>query len=215
MVSRGEEPGAQLGDADGRDVSYAATDLRAGEKAGVTGSDHAPLPDAELEPDRSNSPRPPRPGTTGTPFRIVDRARWSDVDAAGIVCYGAYLRFFELAETELFRASGMTVADIQQHFGLWLVRRRVECDFYRSILLDEEVEVLAHVVAIGRTSIQLAFLARRLGEREIAVEARYIVVAVDHQELRPIPVPEPVRTALGPWVMDREAVRLLIGTGEG
>src|SRR5690606_36932280 len=73
-------------------------------------------PELESLPERSTSP-------DAAPFRIVDRVRWSDVDAAGIVCYGAYLRFFELAETELFRASGLTVAYIQEHFGLWLVRR--------------------------------------------------------------------------------------------
>jgi YbgC/YbaW family acyl-CoA thioester hydrolase len=138
----------------------------------------------------------------------VDRARWSDVDAAGIVCYGAYLRFFELAETELFRAAGHTVAHIQEHFGLWLVRRRVECDFYRSILLDEEVEIFAHPVTIGRTSLELAFLVRRLGESEVAVEARYVLVAVDHKELRPVPVPDAVREALAPWLMSREVARV-------
>jgi YbgC/YbaW family acyl-CoA thioester hydrolase len=135
----------------------------------------------------------------------VDRARWSDVDAAGIVCYGAYLRFFELAETELFRASGLTVARLQEQFALWLVRRRVECDFYRSIRLDEEVEVFAHAVAIGRTSLELAFAVRRLGDRELAVEARYILVAVDHEGLRPVPVPGAVREALAPWVLGRAA----------
>ncbi len=151
--------------------------------------------------------RPSYPPRGVAPFRIVDRVRWSDVDAAGIVCYGAYLRFFELAETELFRASGLTVAHIQDHFGLWLVRRRVECDFYRSIRLDEEVEVFAHLVAIGRTSLELAFMVRRLGDEAPAVEARYILVAVDHEALRPVPVPEPVRAALEPWLGEREAGR--------
>lgn len=163
--------------------------------------------DAGTQPDAPGAP-PPSATTPAVPFRLVDRARWSDVDAAGIVCYGAYLRFFELAETELFRAAGYTVASIQQDYGLWLVRRRVECDFYRSILLDEEVEIFAHPVTIGRTSMELAFFVRRLGEPEIAVEARYVLVAVDHKELRPVPVPEPVREALGPWLMSREAARL-------
>lgn len=133
------------------------------------------------------------------------------MDAAGIVCYGAYLRFFELAETELFRASGLTVAYIQEHFGLWLVRRRVECDFYRSILLDEEVEIFAHPVSIGRTSLELGFMVRRLDEREIAVEAKYILVAVDHETSRPVPIPDPVRDALGPWLIGRSEARAAIG----
>jgi acyl-CoA thioesterase FadM len=37
-------------------------------------------------------------------FRIEERVRWGDVDAARIIFYGAYIRFFEIAETEMFRA---------------------------------------------------------------------------------------------------------------
>ena len=40
-------------------------------------------------------------------YTIEDRVRWGDVDAARIIFYGAYIRFFEIAETELFRAVGL------------------------------------------------------------------------------------------------------------
>ena len=40
------------------------------------------------------------------PFIINEYVRWSDVDYAGIIFYGAYVRFFEIAETELFREAG-------------------------------------------------------------------------------------------------------------
>jgi len=43
---------------------------------------------------------------SGVPFSIEEYVRWSDVDRAGIIFYGAYVRFFEIAETELFRAAG-------------------------------------------------------------------------------------------------------------
>ena len=44
-------------------------------------------------------------------FTIDEYVRWSDVDPAGIIFYGAYVRFFEIAETELFRSAGLlTVA---------------------------------------------------------------------------------------------------------
>jgi YbgC/YbaW family acyl-CoA thioester hydrolase len=158
-----------------------------------------------------DAPKVAAPGSEAAkPFRIVDRVRWSDVDAAGIVCYGAYLRFVEIAETEFFRATGFPVAEFQEQYKLWLVRRRVEFDFHRSIRLDEEVESFAHVVAIGRTSLELAFAVRRLGDRELAVEARYIMVAVDHDTLRPISIPGPVRAALLPRLLDREMARSLI-----
>jgi acyl-CoA thioesterase FadM len=42
-------------------------------------------------------------------FSIEERVRWGDVDAARIIFYGAYIHFFEYAETELFRAVGFEV----------------------------------------------------------------------------------------------------------
>lgn len=40
-------------------------------------------------------------------FTVDERVRWSVVDKAGIIFCGAYVRFFEIAEMELFRASGI------------------------------------------------------------------------------------------------------------
>lgn len=152
----------------------------------------------------NGSPLSNTPAAAPTPFRITERARWSDVDAAGIVCYGAYLRFFELAETELFRAGGLTVARLQQEYRLWLVRRRVECDFHHPILLDEEVEIFASVLKLGRTSLELAFQVRRLGDDAPAAAARYVLVAVGHELLRPVPVPDAVREMLARWRVEEE-----------
>lgn len=145
-----------------------------------------------------------QPGTTAAPFRVTERARWSDVDAAGIVCYGAYLRFFELAETELFRAAGIPTPLLTERHGLWLVRRRVECDFYQPVRLDEEIEIRASVPAIGRTSLELGFVARRVTEGDVAAESRYVLVAVDRDHFRPVPIPDAVREALAPFVVRRE-----------
>lgn len=129
------------------------------------------------------------------PFRVVERARWSDVDAAGIVCYGAYLRFFELAETELFRSLGLPVRTVPERYGVWFVRRRVECDFYRPVFLDDELHVFVHVAAVGRTSIELRFLARLAGSDELVAESRYVLVAVERDQLAAMPLPDGLRDA--------------------
>lgn len=136
-------------------------------------------------------------------FRVVERARWSDVDAAGIVCYGAYLRFFEVAETELFRAVGLPLATVSQDHGLWLVRRRVECDFFRPVFLDDEVEVFAQVTAVGRTSLELGFFVRRMGESNFAAQSRYVLVAVERERLVPVPLPAGLRDPLSVLVRAR------------
>ena len=41
-------------------------------------------------------------------FSVEEYVRWEDIDAAGIINYQAYLRFFGLAEVELFRSCGLS-----------------------------------------------------------------------------------------------------------
>src|SRR3989442_1060926 len=53
------------------------------------------------------------------PHIIEEYVRWSDVDFAGIICYGAYLRFFEIAETELFRTAGLAYRDVFDRYDVW------------------------------------------------------------------------------------------------
>ena len=59
--------------------------------------------------------------TTHERFHSREFVRWSDVDKAGIICYGAYVRFFEIAETELFRSVGYPYSKLFDHFDLWLI----------------------------------------------------------------------------------------------
>jgi len=67
----------------------------------------------------------PSPGR----FRISEFVRWSDVDLAGIICYGAYVRFFEIAETELFRAIGFPYSKLFEEFDFWLPRAQLHFEF--------------------------------------------------------------------------------------
>lgn len=164
--------------------------------------------DTEVERDGSRVAEVPieiphldssRTGAASAPFTVRERVRWSDVDAAGIVCYGMYLRFFELAESELFRTVGLPGRTLSGTHGLWLVRRRVECDFLQPASLDDELEITVHVAAIGVTSMELAFRVLRVGETEPTASGRYVLVAVDRESLQPIPVPDAIRNALAPY----------------
>ena len=61
-------------------------------------------------------------GMTTELFTIDEYVRWSDVDQAGIIFYGAYVRFFEIAETELFRSAGLSYGEVFDRIDVWLPR---------------------------------------------------------------------------------------------
>ena len=138
-------------------------------------------------------------------FTIEERVRWGDVDAARIIFYGSYIRFFEIAETELFRAVGMPYGKVFDELDIWLPRVHLECDFRRVAELDDLLEVSVYVGSVGRTSLRLDFEVRRKGQNNSVEEgliatAHFVLVAVRRDKLDPVPVPEALRRALEPYI---------------
>ena len=134
-------------------------------------------------------------------FSVSEYVRWEDIDAAGIINYQAYLRFFGLAEVELFRSCGLSYRRLFDELGLWLPRVHVECDFFHPVTLDELLVVDAYFGRIGSSSIHLNFEVRRSEDRDIVVATgKYILVSVRKGEFKPTAVPDVVRRALAQYV---------------
>ena len=137
-------------------------------------------------------------------FTIEERVGWGDVDAAGIIFYGSYIRFFEIAETELFRAVGLPYGVVFDELNIWLPRVHLECDFHRAAQLDDLLEVSVWVGKIGTTSLRLNFEVRRKDrddkiEEKLIATAHFVLVATRRDNLQPVPVPEELRRALEPY----------------
>jgi len=141
-------------------------------------------------------------------FTIEERVRWGDVDAAGIIFYGSYIRFFEIGETELFRAVGLPYGKVFDELNIWLPRVHLECDFHRAAQMDDLLQVSVYVGRIGRTSLRLNFEVRKKNEageieQELMATAHFVLVSTDRENLKPLPVPQVLRRALEPYLSDQ------------
>src|SRR2546423_1868999 len=132
-------------------------------------------------------------------FKIEERVRWGDVDAARIIFYGAYIRFFEIAETELFRAVGMPYSRIFDDMDVWLPRVHLECDFRRAAQLDDLLEVSVYVGHFGTKSMRINFEVRRKGEDPLVAEAHFILASVRRDTFETVPIPEEFKRRLAPY----------------
>ena len=140
-------------------------------------------------------------------FQVREYVRWEDIDAAGIINYQAYLRFFGLAEVELFRSCGLSYKTLFDEVGVWLPRVHVECDFFIPVTLDELLVVEAYFGRIGTSSIHLHFEVTRSTHPGVVVATgTYILVTVRKGELASVPVPEELRRKLEPYVENRNPV---------
>ena len=131
-------------------------------------------------------------------FTIDEYVRWGDVDAAGVICYGAYVRFIEIAETELFRAAGIPYGQVFERFDCWLPRVSYRCDFRKPAFLDQRLRVRATVQRLGTTSITFGFSFEDESGALIA-DCTIVVVCVERRTFAKRPLPQELREALAPF----------------
>ena len=132
-------------------------------------------------------------------FTIEERVRWGDVDAARIIFYGAYIHFFEFAETELFREVGLAYGKMFDELKVWLPRVHLECDFRRAARLDDLLEVSVYVGRFGTKSMKLNFEVRRKNEAELIATAHFVLAAVDQETFETVPIPAEMRERLAAY----------------
>ncbi|HLA09234.1 MAG TPA: thioesterase family protein [Pyrinomonadaceae bacterium] len=132
-------------------------------------------------------------------YTIEERVRWGDVDAARIIFYGAYIRFFEFAETELFRSVGLPYGVMFDQLGVWLPRVHLECDFHQAAQLDDLLEVSVYVGRFGNKSMRLDFEVRRKGQDELIADAHFVLAAVKQHTFETVAIPEQLRQRLAPF----------------
>jgi acyl-CoA thioester hydrolase len=134
------------------------------------------------------------------PFKFSARTRvgFSDTDAQGVVYYGRYNPYFDLARVEYLR-------------GLKLLRRRGDGDFvmrandveyFAPAVFDDELEVFARVSRIGRTSVTFEFAAYREGDDALMVTAHQTLVYVDSADRKARPVPDEFRRTVAAFEGD-------------
>ena len=136
---------------------------------------------------------------TAEKFSIEERVRWGDVDAARIIFYGAYIRFFEFAETELFRAVGLPYGVVFDELNIWLPRVHLECDFKRAAQLDDLLVVSVWVGRFGNKSMRLNFEVHRKGEDALIADAHFVLAAVQRATLETVRIPDELRRRLAPY----------------
>lgn len=149
------------------------------------------------------------------PFVIDEYVRWSDVDYAGIIFYGAYVRFFEIAETELFRAAGVPYSEVFDRFDIWLPRAHLSCDFEYPARLDDHLRVAAYFTHFGTSSIRINFDVLHKEAGCLAAVGHEILVCTSRDTLRPRPLPGELREVLEPYALTEEQARGHLRLGGG
>src|SRR6476659_975060 len=94
-------------------------------------------------------------------YSALTRVGFSDTDAQGIVYYGRYLPYFDLARVEYHRTLGLLGMATGEP-GVEFVLRACAIEYHAPAVFDDEIEVFVRVKRIGTTSASYEFAAYRV-----------------------------------------------------
>jgi len=126
-------------------------------------------------------------------FSVRTRVAFSDTDAQGVVYYGRYNPYFDLARAEWLRSLGLLRRDT---FGEFVMRAN-DVEYFAPARFDDELEIRVRVAKIGRTSMTFEFAAFKMPEDTLLVTAHQTLVFIDPQARRPIEIPADYRAPFG------------------
>ena len=132
------------------------------------------------------------------PFRYAAYARvgFSDTDAQGVVYYGRYMPYFDLARVEYHRHLGRIALR-----GVDFAMRAIAVEYLAPARFDDLLEIFVRVARIGTTSITYDHAAYRVDEDgdggTLMATAQATLVCVALDERRAVPVPDAFRAAIG------------------
>jgi acyl-CoA thioester hydrolase len=134
-------------------------------------------------------------------YSAVTRVAFSDTDAQGVVYYGRYMPYFDLARVEYHRHLDMLKTGLFEHE---LAMRASAVEYLAPARFDEALEIFIRISRIGTTSVTYECAAHRIEDDLLMVVATQTLVAIDVAERRAAPVPnwfrERIRAFEGPDV---------------
>jgi acyl-CoA thioester hydrolase len=138
---------------------------------------------------------------TKLPFKHSARTRvgFSDTDAQGIVYYGRYMPYFDLARVEYLRRLDLLH---RREEGVEFVMRANTVEYFAPAVFDDEIEVFCRVARIGRTSLTYEFAAYREPDDVLMVTATQTLVLVDLAQRRAREIPGWIRECVAAFEGD-------------
>jgi len=133
------------------------------------------------------------------PHRTVVPTRWADNDVYGHVNNVEYYAFFDtVINRYLIEEGGLDI-----HRGA-VIGLCVEshCAFHAALAFPERVHAGLRVGRLGRTSARYELGLFREGVEAPAATGWFVHVFVDRESRRPAPLPETLRAALAPLVVE-------------
>jgi YbgC/YbaW family acyl-CoA thioester hydrolase len=125
-------------------------------------------------------------------FRASFRVSWADTDAAQVVHFSNYLRFFEKAEEEFYRHLGFSFSDAKLSRGLWFPRVEVFCQYKKPARFNDILEVELTIEDLKEKSVRYGFKILNKETATLLANGHVVIVAADKQAGQATQIPKEI-----------------------
>ena len=106
------------------------------------------------------------------------RVIFGDTDMMGVVYYANYLRYFESARSDYWRALGRSYKDLEA-WGIALPVVEAHCDYKRPARYEDLLEIDVEISEVRGASLRFAYVVRRGPDLVAEGFTRHAVVGTD------------------------------------
>ena len=131
-------------------------------------------------------------------FRTAFRVVWSETDAAGVVHYSNYFRFFERAEEEFYRQLNFTFKDTAER-ELWFPRVEAFCQYKKPARFNDLIEVELTVDEMKEKSLKYGFKIFNKETALLLATGYIVLVAANKKTGKATQIPQDIVNKLAPF----------------
>ena len=123
------------------------------------------------------------------------RVRYAETDAMGVVYYGNYLTYFEVARVEYLRSAGVNYRSLEDDKMTGAVVA-AHVTYHAPARFDDELSLWSRCVSMGKVRFRIEYEIHREADRAQIVSGYTEHALLAHDTLRPIRIPDWVKTSI-------------------
>ncbi len=117
------------------------------------------------------------------------RVRYDECDPMGFVHHSNYMKYFEIARTDLFRARGGSYRDFEAS-GLFVVVANIQCRYHLPARYDDLLKIAVKIDRITQAKIEQSYIVLR---DDTKIASGFVTLAVVDRNGRLQRIPDTLR----------------------
>ena len=120
------------------------------------------------------------------------RVRYAETDAMGVVYYGEYMTYFEVARVEYLRSAGINYRALEDAKMTGAVTTG-HVEYRAPARFDDELSLWSRCVSMSKVRFRIEYEVWRDADRVLVATGYTEHAMLDHHTLRPVRIPDWVR----------------------